>query len=257
MRTAQQTAAPNSEKSTAQFKADYAPKVENPKDYLEKFKNAGWEYVWGSNGYHYFCTETPEAVDPSVFNSEKNAEDILKDKKRQISGILGMALFGLAASFLKLYLDVSAYSEATQELLQKVGRSVAMDLIAAAICGVFVIGRDFLICMFVLSFQALCLSAHIFNYYIVNFSERGAVFQNLPRFISMEMYLYQAFISYCKQTVTFKIRNKIIVYSLFIEVFSLNKQLGIVFIFRHFFCSFLIYATELYHYFLLTTIINY
>lgn len=128
------------EKSTVQFKADYAPNVENPKEYLEKFKNAGWEYIWGSNGYHYFCTETPEAVDSSVFNSERNAEDILRDKKRQISGILGMALFGLAASFLKLYLDVSAYSQATQDILEKVGRSVAMDLIAALICGGFVIG---------------------------------------------------------------------------------------------------------------------
>ena len=106
------------EKSTVQFKADYAPNIENPKEYLEKFKNAGWEYVWGSNGYHYFCTETPEAVDPSVFNSERNAEDILRE----------------------LYFDVSAYSEATQELLEKVGRSVAMDLIAALICGGFVIG---------------------------------------------------------------------------------------------------------------------
>ena len=51
-----------------------------------------------------------------------------------------MALFGLAASFLKLYLDVSSYSEAAQDMLDKVGRSVTMDLIAALICGGFVIG---------------------------------------------------------------------------------------------------------------------
>lgn len=128
------------EESPAQFKADYAPNIDDPAEYLKKFRDAGWEYIWGNGGYHYFCTETPEQVDPSVFKTEENAEEILKDKKRQINGILGMSLFGLFSAFLKLWFDVSSYSGAADAALKAAGRSVIMDLIAAAICAVFVIG---------------------------------------------------------------------------------------------------------------------
>lgn len=67
-----------------------------------------------------------------------------------------------------------------------------------------------------LSLQSLRLTNHILHNNIKNFSDRITIFQYFPRFICMEMNLYQIFISCCNQAVSLKmlcnvIRNLILI----------------------------------------------
>ena len=70
--------------------------------------------------------------------------------------------------------------------------------------------------------KASGLSVHIFHYDIIYLSQRGTIFQNLPRFVCMKMDFYKFFISYSKQTVPFEIVRKLFTDDIFVQILSFN-----------------------------------
>lgn len=125
------------EKTDCRFKVDYAPDVDNPQEYLAKFKAAGWEYVCGNDGYHYFAADVQKKTDESVFNSEKTNEQVSQSRKNQYISFMAMSLFGAGLSIFKLFFDYKKY--APGENNDGTAKSLIMDIAALAICGIIAV----------------------------------------------------------------------------------------------------------------------
>ena len=91
--------------------------------------------------------------------------------------------------------------------------------------------------VFFSSFQAPGLPVHILNHNIKNFAKAGAVFQNLPRLVGVEVDFYQFVVAHRQQTIAGKVAGKIFIDGVLVQIFALNQQLGVVSKFRHQFTS--------------------
>ncbi|MCR4925109.1 MAG: DUF2812 domain-containing protein [Clostridiales bacterium] len=135
------------ESSDIKYKIDYCEETENPEEYINKFSQAGFEYVCGYNGYHYFCTENARGSDESVFDSENINQKISENKSKEFESILWVAVIGGLLSLIKFIFNFKEYlSAVSQELLQKYSRSIVMDLAAllvsvVAFCWVLIIRK--------------------------------------------------------------------------------------------------------------------
>ena len=76
-----------------------------------------------------------------------------------------------------------------------------------------------------LSFQPSGLSVHIFDHYIINLAEGGAIFKNFPRFVCVKVDFDKLFISDSQQTVAFEMFCKVIADYIFIKVFTFDQKL--------------------------------
>ncbi len=65
--------------------------------------------------------------------------------------------------------------------------------------------------VFFSSFQAPGLPVHILNHNIKNFAKAGAVFQNLPRLVGVEVDFYQFVVAHRQQAITSKVAGKIFI----------------------------------------------
>lgn len=128
------------EKSDIKYKIDYREQIDNPEEYIKKYEQAGFEYLWGYNGYHYFCTENAENSDDTVFDETEIDESLKKKKNREFESIFWVALVGMLAAFIKAAVDFKNYSSATaQDIIQSLSKSMVMDIAAAAVCLVFLL----------------------------------------------------------------------------------------------------------------------
>ena len=87
-------------------------------------------------------------------------------------------------------------------------------------------------------FQPSGLAIHIFNDDIVDFAERRAVFQHLPRLVGMIVNFNHIFVADGNQTVALKVIHKVIVNLVLIKIVSVDEQLRVIAIFQHGFAPF-------------------
>lgn len=120
------------ENTECKFKADYAPEVKNKEEYLEKFKNAGWQYVCGGDGYHYFASESGKKSNEEVFDTQESNKQVSESKRGQYISFLAMSLFGGALALLKMFFDYKRYSGGAD--MGETGKSLIMDIAALVIC---------------------------------------------------------------------------------------------------------------------------
>ena len=92
-------------------------------------------------------------------------------------------------------------------------------------------------CVWGSAVEASCLTVHILNDNIVDTAQTGAVFQHLPGFVGMEVDFDQVFIPHRQQAVPLEMLLKIVVDFIFIQSFSFDEKLGVVFVFQHGFTS--------------------
>ena len=72
------------------------------------------------------------------------------------------------------------------------------------------------------------LQLHILHHNVVDFTQRRAVFQHLPRFVRVEVNLNQFIVPHCQQTVAPKMLHKVVVDGVFIQIMPLKEQLGVI-----------------------------
>lgn len=77
------------------------------------------------------------------------------------------------------------------------------------------------------------LPIHILNNNVENLALAGAVFQNLPRLVGVEVDFYQFAVAHRQQAVTSKVAGKIFIDGVLVQIFALNQQLGVVSKFGH------------------------
>ena len=120
------------------YKIDYCEDVENPEEYINKFKQAGFEYLWGYNGDHYCYSENGKDIKSDIFDNVN--QHIEKKKSNEFESIIWVAVIGIICSVIKIFLDYRKYINAVAaDVLQTVSKSLIMDALAVAVCVAFLI----------------------------------------------------------------------------------------------------------------------
>lgn len=96
------------------YRIVYKEDIENQTSFLAPITSAGWEYVWGNNGYHYFCAPADSETDESVFDIQSTSEGILLRKERAFGAFtafaVGLFVFAIVITCLNLnkYINLTA-----------------------------------------------------------------------------------------------------------------------------------------------------
>ena len=87
--------------------------------------------------------------------------------------------------------------------------------------------------------QPAGLTIHVFDDDVVDLAQRGAVFQDLPRFVRMEVDLDELLVADGEQSVTFEVVDEIIGDHILVQIVAFDEKLRVVFEFQHAFNPFL------------------
>ena len=77
------------------------------------------------------------------------------------------------------------------------------------------------------------LPLHVFHHDVEDFSERGAVGENLPRAVGMKVDLNQRFVANCKQAVAFEVCGDVVKDLVLAELLTGEEKLRVKFKLEH------------------------
>ena len=81
--------------------------------------------------------------------------------------------------------------------------------------------------------EAPGLALHILHHNVEYLAQAGAVFQRLPGFVGVVVYLDELLIAHRQQAVAFEVLAEIGVYCVFVQALALDQKLSVIAVFQH------------------------